>query len=51
MASKDITYCMKSDCEIESCFRNQKHIRDDDYYSFADLENTEDCLKAGGQNE
>lgn len=54
MASKDITYCMKTDCEIESCFRNQKHIKDNDFYSFAFLEGTEDCLKkdkVDGQNK
>ena len=51
IASRDITYCMKTDCEIESCFRNQKHIRDDDFYSFAFLEGTDDCLKVGEQND
>ena len=51
MASRDITYCMKTDCEIESCIRNQKRINDNDFYSFAFLEGTEDCLKAGEQNE
>ena len=45
MASEDITFCMRTDCEIEYCFRNMKNIRDYDYHSIADLQDTEDCLK------
>lgn len=49
--SKDITYCMKTDCEIETCIRNQKHITDDGMYSFMFLEDTEDCEKEKVRNE
>lgn len=54
MASEDITFCFNRKCNILKCIRNPKHIKASHgkpYHSFAFLEGTEDCLKAGEQNE
>lgn len=44
--SYDITFCMNRKCNIMKCERNPKHIKGGKgYYSFAFLEDTEDCMK------
>ena len=48
--SEDMTFCINKECILKKCARHSKHIkRHDILHSFADLEDTEYCIKTCGE--
>ena len=54
MASRDITYCSNTECQVKTCWRNQNNIISDivAYMRIAELKGLECCLdfaRGGGE--